>query len=169
MGTNYYLTPKFSAKITKLNSDYNDMLQKIKETYINEVKSIYDEAYRFSSEYKEFFPINDIDDISLYLKYEVEVPEIHICKISSGWVPSFQKCKWFSTYREFLAFYDLHKEIFDITSEYNEIVSIDKLNKDLFKFKNKALPENDRSHYSSNYYVYIKDEDGFDWINVDFS
>lgn len=171
MGTNYYFVPKGYEQINLINKSTEEALKNIQDLYVKSIRNVIRYAEDLHPIYKELLNYEySLDEIYASLRWPVEIPEIHICKISAGWVPCFQTNKHFSTYQEFLAFYDLFKDIFTLEDEYHEVIDIEELKKDLFRHKEDALPQNDRMKYNSDYYVsYKRDSDGFDWTNVDFS
>ena len=110
MGTNYYFVPKGYEQINLINKSTEEALKNIQDLYVKSVRNVIKYAEGLHPIYKELLNYEySLDEIYASLRWPVEIPEIHICKISAGWVPCFQTNKHFSTYQEFLAFYDLFK------------------------------------------------------------
>ena len=167
MSCNYYLKPKGFDEINELNDNIEVELSKLTVKYIDDVNNITEKACNISPLYKELLDLPDLSDLFIQMQWPVELPEIHVCKMSLGWVPCFQSNKMYKTYKEFLEFYTKHKDIFTLINEYDEEIDLEKFKEDLKYFKDKALPNNNRANNYNMYY--ISDEDGFDWIDNDFS
>lgn len=167
MGCNYYLKPQGFGALRDLNKRTVSSLENITEEYKQALIKMRDEANKISPLYSELLDIPSIEDIRVVLQWEMELPEIHICKMSMGWIPCFQNNKYFNSFKEFIKFYEDNKNVFTLVDEYDEVISLDKFVEDLYEFKNHALPTNKRSSYYD--IRYTTDEDDFDWIDNDFS
>ncbi len=173
MGCNYYLRPKGYEPIKVINKTINDTLDNIVESYKYSIKKVIEEAEKISPLYKElFFTDLCIDDITHVLQWEVELPDLHICKLSYGWKPLFQKSKYFSTFKEFEDFYKLHTDIFDFVDEYDEIQDFEEFKEYVFE---KVKDKKSQTHLQYNGGLpglsleYTKDKDGIEWTNHEFS
>ena len=109
------------------------------------------------------------DELTFYIvpQYLYDDFDIHICKISDGWVPSFEVNDNFTTYKEFKKFYLDHKDEFLLIDEYNKEIDLATLDSNLEYHKLTALDKNKRT---SNFYAKLyTDEDGYDWIDCNFA
>lgn len=167
MGCNYYLRPIGFEEIESINRKIEHDLEFITNNYKAEINNVIKKGCKVSPLYEELLELPKTSDIFTQMQWEVEVPEIHVCKMSLGWNPCFQVNKMFKTYKEFLEFYTKNQDVFTLINEYNEFINIEKFKEDLQYFKERAKSENQR--ISNCVYQYYKDMDGFDWIDRDFS
>ena len=167
MGTNYYLTPKGFDKISDINKNTLKILNEIRNDYCKSIHELIDKASINHKIYKEALDIGNIDDINVKLEYEFEIPEIHICKISYGWCPSFESTEYYKTFDEFKEFYNKYKDDFDITDEYNKCLTIDELEHIATTAKENAK-EFHSKYNSCGVAYYSTDNYGFEWTNTHF-
>lgn len=115
MGCNFYFRPKNCEFINIINNTYDKILQKTLTEYKNAISPIFNKLRDSYSEFLDLLQLPDLDFIKIdLLKYSVEIPEIHICKLSCGWRPMLQSNKFYSNYNEFKDFYIKYKNVFDI-------------------------------------------------------
>jgi len=122
--------------------------------------------------------INKIQEISKFIsqesieKIEHELKFIHIGKRSAGWKPIFQAQEYFKTIEELKQFYNKHVEELIIKSEYNEIMTWNELEEELFKWSSEdgksSVKEAIKNNYNYNNQYYI-DEFGYEWLDGEFS
>ena len=166
MGTNYYLRPKKFEKLTILNKNLELALDVLKDDYLANVSSLIREAEKEHPEYKDMLKLPD--ELTFYIapQYLYNDFDIHICKVSGGWIPSFEVNDNFTTYKEFKKFYLGHKDEFLLIDEYNKEIDLATLDSNLEYHKLTALDKNKRT---SNFYANLyTDEDGYDWIDCSF-
>ena len=168
MGTNYYLTPKGFDKVSEINKTTLKVLNEIRDNYCKSIKELIDEASKNHKIYKEVLDIQDIDNIDCRLIYDFEIPEIHICKLSFGWCPSFESTEYYSNFNEFKEFYNKYKDDFDITDEYNRYLTIDELESLATTAKENAKEFHSKFN-SCGVAYYTTDNYGFEWTNTHFS
>ncbi len=170
MGTNYYLTPKGFDKIDEINKITLKTLNEIRDNYCKSIEELIEKTCKNHKIYKEVLELPDLDNIKCILQWDIEIPEIHICKISAGWCPAFETTEYYNTFKGFKNFYDKYKDDFYITDEYNRQVTIDELEQIVTNAKRNAKEFHTKynSQYSS-YVNYITDEDGFEWTSTHFS
>lgn len=125
MGTNYYLTPKEFKDIDTVNQVTLKALNEIRDNYCKSIEDIKTAAINNHKIYKDSLDLPDTDNIQCILKWEVEIPEIHICKVSFGWNPLFESNKHYNSFKGFKDFYNKYKDDFIITDEYNRQLTID--------------------------------------------
>ena len=172
MGCNYYLRPRGFSRLNKVNKKLEEDLEKITEKYKNTVDGIIKFACYKYPFYKDSLDLPDLSNLYSTMNWAVEEPDIHICKMSLGWMPCFQVNKYFNTLDTFIDFYKQHKNEFILMNEYNEKVTLKEFEEDLRYFKENAKPENNRvnsSYYNTGRPSYYKDSYGFDWYDNDFS
>lgn len=90
---------------------------------------------------------------------------IHIGKRSGGWKPSFERTEFYSSVKEMKEFYEENKHIIKVVNEYDEVLSMKELEKELFDWKredNNALVNEMRE---GDY----KDKEGYYFIGSEFS
>jgi len=95
------------------------------------------------------------------LKKFINLEDIHICKISAGWKPVFEKTKYYSNFYELETFYKEHIDILQLMDEYGECVSWNWFEE---KCKERNLIGKSHGETCSYMYNYYKDEYGFEWI-----
>ena len=167
MGTNYYLTPKKLDKILEINEITSKALNQIRDDYCKSINELFEKANKEHRIYKEVLDFPDTDDIRTKLEWEVEIPEIHICKVSYGWIPLFEKTERYGSFSDFKKFYEEYKNDFDLTDEYNKHLTIDELEEIVTTAKEKA--QESHTKYDSPYYHIEVDKDGFEWSSTHFS
>ena len=168
MGTNYYLTPKGFDKVSEINKSTFKILNEIKNDYCKSINELVNKAYESHKIYKEVLDIGDVNNIDCRLIYDFEIPEIHLCKISFGWCPSFESTEYYRSFNEFKEFYNKYKDDFDITDEYNRYLTIDELEKIATTAKENAKEFHSKSN-SCGIIYYSVDEYGFEWTSTHFS
>ena len=103
------------------------------------------------------------------LKYKLS--EIHIGKSSAGWKGLFHKTEYFSNMNELEGFYQSNKDNLFIKSEYGNYVTWEELLK-ILTYKEIGLKssvhEANINNWNSNGNYYI-DEQGYEWLNGEFS
>lgn len=169
MSTNYYLRPIKYEHINKINENVKNKLSKIEKEYNKSIKELIIENNKIDV-YKDLLDKDNID-VKIVLKYEVEIPDIHICKLSYGWIPSFQANANFKSWNEFESYYLMNKDYFDIVDEYDEKISLVYLYQKVFEHLNNK--NNSKSHLELNECSYLgikrwKDNYGFEWTDIEF-
>ena len=172
MGTNYYFRPKGFQKIDKLNENLRNSIEAIKNEYLNELKEILVETESQYKDYADLLHLTDISDLEdrvEFTVFEFETPDIHICKISGGWIPLFETTEYYHTLTELIEFYNKYKNKLNLINEYNEVINFDKFIKEVLDRTNN---KNYQTHlqYNNSYGIYYyKDELGVEWTNSQFS
>ena len=165
MGTNYYLTPKGFDEIDTINKVTLKTLNEIRNSYCKSIKELIEKSCKNHNIYKEVLDLPDLDSIKCILQWDIEIPELHICKISAGWCPLLEATEYYSNFDDFKKFYEKYKDAFDITNEYNEYITIDEFESILFKAKERATEFH--SQYNDDFYgtniKYTTDSYGFEW------
>lgn len=172
MGTNYYFRPKGFTEIDRLNKNLKDSVSVLKEEYLNKLKELLVKTESQYKDYADLLYLTDISDLEDRVEFtvsEFEVPDIHICKISAGWIPLFESNRFYSNFRELEKFYLKYKDNLVFVNEYDDIINFEKFKKDVFdRIDNK----NYQTHlqYNNSYGIrYYKDEFGVEWTNTQFS
>lgn len=168
MGCNYYFRPKDCEFINIINNTYDKILQNTLTGYKNAISPIFNKLRDSYSEFLDLLQLPDLDFIKIdLLKYFVEIPEIHICKLSCGWRPMLQANKFYSNYNEFKAFCTKYKDIFDIYDEYNQLVEFEELESQIFY----RARETFQTHldYDSVYNYKDTDYQYIEWTRREFS
>ena len=123
-----------------------------------------------------YFKIKDYENLIKHVKslsnfiLEDKVEDIfdgiHICKISCGWKPCFQKTQYYSNMEELIDFYiKYHKELV-IIDEYDRVISW----KSIYKEINICNKNKSHLNVNSTYtHIFYKDDFGFEWSNGEFS
>lgn len=168
MGTNYYLRPRGFERLKQLNEETNSKLAVIRESYIKEIQDMIEESSKISPLYEDLLDRPDPSNINLYLQYEYDLPELHVCKTSGGWVPLFEATKYYKSFKELESFYSKYKDVFTLYDEYNELVDFKDLKEKVFSMRDIAT----ETHLKPDPYwgytpdiSYWKDEDGIEWTN----
>lgn len=172
MGTNYYLRPKGFDKIEEVTSEVYKDIDYARIEYIKALGKIIEEAKKISPIYSDLLHLpteEDLNQINIELQYEYDLPEIHICKVSGGWVPSFEANKYYKSFKEFEAFYSANKSFFDIYDEYDREVDFSDFKKMLFDWLNDDLLSHSKYYPGHASIRYWRDDSGFDWIDSEFS
>lgn len=167
MGTNYYLKAKRFNELDNINKKLEDKLETIKEDYLSEVLKVINNALKTYPNYKELFDLDELI-VNIEVHYPIEVPDIHVCKMSLGWVPIFEKNEFYNNYKEFKAFYEKNKDILSLVDEYDREISLLDFETNLEYFKLNASPLNSRQE--DNYIFKIESDDiGYDWSYNEFT
>ena len=168
MGMNYYLRPKDYEHVDIINEVIKKTLLDIENDYKNTLKSIIVSANLKHDIYREALAerIADVDNIRVKLEWEFDIPEIHVCKLSGGWVPLFEETKYYKDYEGFKKFYNKYKDDFDFVDEYDEKVNIDEFDREVMS---KIHEENSHLQFNNLDFKYVKDKYGVEWVNVTFS
>jgi len=169
MGTNYYLTPKGFDKIDEINKITLKTLNEIRDNYCKSIEELIEKTCKNHKIYKEILELPDLDNIKCILQWDIEIPEIHICKISAGWCPLLESTALYDNFDDFKKFYEKYKDDFDITDEYNRHYTINELENRLVKAQQKAIEFHEK--YSSDFCNspnYISDDYGFEWTSNHF-
>ena len=171
MGTNYYLKPKGYDKLDWLNKSTNIFIESVLKSYKDELNKMIKESDEICPIYQEILDRADPDNIQIKLQYEFEEPDVHICKISAGWIPLFEKNKYYSNFKEFESFYKKYKKYFTFIDEYNREIDFNKFKVDIFK---RVSDKSNQTHTQYNSFFnsehqYYKDENGIEWIDNKFS
>lgn len=171
MSTNYYLRPIKYEILDKINEDIRIKLSKLENEYNSNIKQLIIENSSIIP-YNGLLNENDINT-KIVLNYEIEIPDIHICKLSYGWIPQFEANKNFKSYSEFENFYLENKNYFEIIDEYDNKYSLTYLYQKIQKhIQNK---DNYRSHLEETCkYLGInrwkdKNNDKIEWVDTNFS
>lgn len=165
MGTNYYLTPKGFDEIEEINKITLKALNEIRDSYCKNIEELIEKSSKNHNIYKEVLELPDLDSIKCILQWDIEIPEIHLCKISAGWCPLLEATDYYNNFDDFKKFYEKYKDDFDITDEYNKHITIDEFESILTKAQQKAIEFHEK--YNSNFYEnsikYTTDDYGFEW------
>lgn len=94
---------------------------------------------------------------------------IHIGKRSGGWLPLFQKNKYYDSMDKLEKFYEIHKNDLDIQDEYGEKLTWDELKEALFNWDGGIRCNNPKTHLSILYNDCDKDKRGYEWCEGEFS
>lgn len=175
IGINFYLRPKRYEYIDELNKKAIDSVNKIKKQYFNSIKELI-ESNKDIECYKDLLNLNklkDVEDVFIFSgnNWTIDCPDIHICKLSYGWVPNFEVNNNFKSWDEFENFYLNNKEYFDIIDEYDTKINLVYFTQKCFEhLQNK---DNFRSHLTETSQFFginrWKDNIGFEWTNNNFS
>lgn len=88
--------------------------------------------------------------------------KIHICKLSYGWKPLFQKTKYYYSFNSMLEFYNDSKKDLTIINEYDKIITL----KEFLDIVNSHSENNKlNATYSGCYFC----NDGWNWSESEFS
>ena len=172
MGTNYYLRPKGFKKIEKINRNLYSSIHALKEEYLKQITDIlisYKDEYEYYADLLYLSDISDLEDKVQFSVYGLEVPDIHICKLSGGWTPLFESNRLYSNFNEFEDFYNKYKDKLNLFDEYDDIISFEDFKNEIFSRLNN---KNYQTHlqYNNCYGIYYyKDELGVEWTNSHFS
>lgn len=99
---------------------------------------------------------------SVFDNDENRYPDIHIGKRSAGWKPIFQASNFYSSVDEIVEFYIKYKNILTIVNEYEEKLTLQELEEELFNW------ESCRNWRSHDYNIYL-DNRGYEFSGVEFS
>ena len=148
MGMNYYLKPKGYDKLDWLNKSTKIFIDATLKSYKDELNKMIEESDKICPLYLEILDRADPDNIQIKLQYEFEEPDVHICKLSAGWKPLFEKNKFYKTFKEFEDFYKNNKKYFTIINEECE-----ELKSKVFM---KVSDKDSQTHlqYNSNYRIF---------------
>ena len=92
---------------------------------------------------------------------------IHICKISAGWKPGFQRTEYFSSLDELKEFYKQNKDKYNVIDEYDEHIDFNAL---LEKCRQRYDDTKNKSHLSEDCRKYYrKCSSGYEWCGMEFS
>lgn len=169
MGTNYYFEPIGFDQINKINEIFVKSVEKLKEEYERQIEDIIDKNNKEHSLYRGFF--RPYFDTNYTLQHqEFYVPDVHICKLSYGWVPLFEQNKYYSNIEQFKYFCETYQNDIVIKDEYDRVYSIEKFLDIVYDhLKN----NNKESHLQYNNSLlgikYTKDPTGIEWANSEFS
>ena len=175
MSTNYYFYPKGFEKLDEVNKVTKSSLEDMTMNYIKVIKLMINDSIDSHPEYHDMFNLdvlkNTLDDTRIILKYDVEIPELHICKLSGGWIPLFNKTNYYSNFDELEEFYNKYKDILYLKNEYDEEISFKELKE---KAYNKLKEPRSHLDYNGPYSVfngsfknqYYKDKYGFEWTEL---
>ena len=165
MGTNYYFRPKGYDKLKELNVLTEKAMQDIQDNYINSINEMIKESNSISPLYEDLFNPS-YDECRVNLHYLFEVPEIHICKISGGWVPLFEATKYYKSFKELEDFYYTYNAIIDIYDEYNNKIFFSSLKEKALKMKKSATCSHLSEEFNTISFIkYWKDSDGLEWTD----
>lgn len=170
MSTNYYLRPIKYKTLDEINEKCENKLYRIEKEYNKSIKELIIENNKITA-YKDLLDEDNID-VKIVLKYKIEIPDIHICKLSKGWLPQFEANKNFKSYNEFELYYLMNKDYFDIVDEYNEKISLVYLYQKIQEHIQDK--DNYRSHLEETSYWYginrwiDKDNNKIEWTDANF-
>ena len=103
------------------------------------------------NKFKEIYPDWDTDDNSF---------KLHVCKISCGWNPLFEKTKFYSSFKEIKKFYFDNPDII-IIDEYDEHILWEQFEETIRNHHGKDhIVENDNP-----YIKYYYDDEKFEFTN----
>lgn len=168
MGTNYYLVPKDFDLLDNINERLDIILRDTKNEYKETIRRLIDKVNNKHSIYKEVLEFPSLEDFDIKFEWKMEVPDIHICKISGGWCPSFESNKYYSNFDEFKDFYNKYKDDFDIKDEYNKSITLDEL-ESIATTAEENAKEFHSKYNSCGIAYYTTDNYGFEWTNTHFS
>lgn len=165
MGTNYYLRPKGFNNLDQITADLYRSIDFARIDYIKSLNKMIENAKKISPLYFELLDLPDLEElneIQVNVVYDYELPEVHLCKTSGGWIPLFESTKYYKNFKEFEDFYNNHKDVFDIYNEYDEYVNFSDLKEHVFEMKEKAT----ESHlqYNNSLYNICNNEDNY-WVD----
>ena len=167
MGCNYYLRPKGFEELDRLNEYNESALKTMEESYITTIEDILNKVYKEHQIYLDILDIHqNPKDIYFHIHYPFERPDIHICKLSMGWVPLFEATKYYDSWDTFESFYILHKDEFDLVDEYDRVCMLE-------DFKNSVMErvqnKENQTHLVQEYQIYgikyWKDSCGVEWTS----
>ncbi|MFC0903779.1 hypothetical protein ACFHWD_03625 [Clostridium sp. MT-14] len=92
------------------------------------------------------------------------VSKIHIGKASAGWKALFQKTDFYASINEIKNFYNKNKDSLDIVNEYDDKLTLDELENELFNWsKDKSKLQ---SHLDDK--DCYRDENGYEFCKLNF-
>ena len=91
MGTNYYLKPRGYDELKIINKSIKLSINSLLQSYRDELNKMIEKSDNFCPIYPEILDRADPDNINIKLEWEFEEPDVHICKLSHGWKPLFEK------------------------------------------------------------------------------
>ena len=168
MGTNYYFRPKGFNEIDDLNSSIDFIIKILKRFYLDKLNDILD---KYKENYLDLLCLDNISDLEDKVKFTVlslDTPDIHICKISAGWIPLFESNPHYSNFEEFESFYEKNKDKLDLIDEYNRVIDFDYFKRNVFDRINNKNYETHLQYNNSYDISYYKDELGVEWTNSKF-
>lgn len=177
MGTNYYLVAKNKKYTQKDFNDIRDVYQnkveEIIQEYKNTVQNMIDQMY--PTEVETLIPKIDVETAFAYMKttylFEYEIPDIHICKVSKGWYPLFQKNNHWSSFKEFIEFYNSNKDYLSLIDEENREIPIDEFIQTIHTWYSQSDNETHIQFQSPLNPIpeYYKDPEGYEFTTHEFS
>ena len=168
MGTNYYFRPKTykSKKINNINDKYFKQIEGLYEKYVNEYNKLYGEMLIGTEDLFETETMLSDDEWEHHYLPWLDSPELHICKISFGWKPLFQRTKYYKDLKSLKEFYQSNKDRICIVDEYGEKISLNNLIKEINeRYKN----QENQSHFKEYENRIYFDDKGYEWNWHEFS